>query len=236
VASSTDRDAIAAARQRQVAADQIVRRAGRDVETELRIDRSKASALNRAAIESDASLLLLAWPGREGVRGNLLGASYSEIIAATAVPVAIAALHETDKAGPRRTILLVREADLVPGQEPALRLAAELAKNLIGRDRTLVVGPLSPDLLAAEGISLPEHTEHWDGEVGGPEEAEKWVAERTEPGDLIILPFHELAIRASAIRIFDSGRSVLAVTHNPESQSGLGSSTLTLPIGGSFGS
>lgn len=236
VASSTDRDAIADARQRQAAADQILRRAGRDVETELRIDRSKASALNRAAIEFDASLLLLAWPGREGVLGYLAGASYSEIIAATAVPVAIAALHETDKAGPRRSILLVREADLIPGEEPALRLAAELATNVVGRDRTLIVGPLSPDVVAEAGISLPEHLEHWSGDVGGPEEAERWVAVCTAPGDLIILPFHELAIRASAIRIFDSGRSVLAVTHNPESQSGLGSSTLTLPIGGSFGS
>jgi hypothetical protein len=115
-------------------------------------------------------------------------------------------------------------------------LAAELATNVAGRDGTLIVGPLSPDVVAEAGISLPEHLEHWSGDVDGTDDAEHWVAERTEPGDLIILPFHELAIRSSAIKIFDSGRSVLAVTHNPESQSGLGGSSLTLPIGGSFAS
>jgi hypothetical protein len=212
------------------ASDQIFRQAGQDVETMLRVDRSVATGLSRSAVETDASLLLLAWPGREGAHGALFGASYSEVIAASAVPVAIAALHEPPPGGARRTFLLVREDDLVPGQEPALRLAAEFAVALVGRDRILHVGPLPPDALRGEDVALPEHVAH----VPGSDDPHTWAVEQTEPGDLLIVPFHDIAVRPSVIQIYDSGRSVLAVTHNPESQLGLSASTLTLPVGSSF--
>ena len=68
----------------------------------------------------------------------------------------------------------------------------------------------------------------------GPDDITDWVAENTQPGDLVILPLRDMELRPSAIKIFDSGRSVLAVTHNPESQSALNGSTMTLPVGGSI--
>ena len=66
---------------------------GQDAETQLRVDCSVASGINRTAIEDDSSLLLLAWPGPTNFRSQVLGASYSEIVASTSVPVLIAALR-----------------------------------------------------------------------------------------------------------------------------------------------
>ena len=48
---------------------------------------------------------------------------------------------------------------------------------------------------------------------------EDWAATNTQPGDLVILPVRDLEFRSAAIELFESGRSVFAVTHNPESQS-----------------
>ncbi|MDX2378732.1 MAG: cation:proton antiporter [Acidimicrobiia bacterium] len=230
VVTSADRDSIARGRAQQANTDSVFRQAGQDVETMLRINRSLATGLSSAAVETDASLLLLPWLGREGAHSALFGASYSEVIAASAVPVAIAAFHDSSDGGHRRAFLLVRDSDLDPGQEPALRLAAQFAHDLVGRDQVLRVGPLSPDSLVRAGVSLPEHVEH----APGPDDPEAWAEDQTRQGDLVIVPFHALEMRPPSIRIFDSGRSVLAVTHNPESQLGLSASTLTLPVGSSF--
>ena len=65
---------------------------GQDVDTQLRVDCPVASGIDRTAIEDDSSLVLLAWPGPTNFRSQVLGASYSEIIASTSVTVLIAAL------------------------------------------------------------------------------------------------------------------------------------------------
>jgi hypothetical protein len=73
--------------------DRVLRELGGDAETMLRVNRSVSAGLHEAAIEIDASLLLLGWPGPDDLRARMVGATYSEIVAATSVPVAIAALH-----------------------------------------------------------------------------------------------------------------------------------------------
>ena len=67
----------------------------------------------------------------------------------------------------------------------------------------------------------------------GSDDIAAFAAEHTRPGDMIILAIRDV-IRSQAIEVIDSGRSVLAVTHNPESQPSLAGSTLTLPVGGSM--
>ncbi len=230
VATSTDGEAVEKAHLHQARADEILKRVGQDVETELRIDRSIAAGLNRAAIQANSSMLLLAWPGPDNVRGWLLGADYSEIIAATALPVGVAALHDNPDAEQGRVVIVARRSDLVPGNQPSLRLGVEIARMLRRRDEELILGPLPPATLIEADIELPERIEHHEG----PDDIADWVAENTQPGDLVILPLSDIKLRPSAIKIFESGRSVLAVTHNPESQSALNGSTMTLPVGGSI--
>jgi Kef-type K+ transport system membrane component KefB len=230
VATSTDAEAVENAHLQQANADEILKRVGQDVESELRIDRSIAAGLNRAAIQANSSMLLLAWPGPGNARGWLLGADYSEIVAATALPVGVAALHDNPDAKQGRVVLIARQPDLVPGNRPSLRLGVEIATMLRRRDETLILGPLPPASLIDADIALPERIEH----RAGSDDISDWVAENTQPGDLIILPIRDVKLGPSAIKIYESGRSVLAVTHNPESQSALNGSTMTLPIGGSI--
>jgi Kef-type K+ transport system membrane component KefB len=230
VVSSTESTAIEAGRERQAAADGILRHAGQDVECQLRIDRSVATGMNRAAIQSESSMLLLAWQGSENIRSRLLGANYDEIVAATSVPVTIAALHDLPRTGEGRVILFARETDLVPGNLPSLRLGADIASLLVQRHGALIVGPLPPDAITDRDIALPEQAEH----LGGPDDIASFAAEHSQPGDIIILPIRTSEIGSRALEVFESGRSVLAVAHNPESQPSLSGSTMTLPSSGTL--
>jgi Kef-type K+ transport system membrane component KefB len=230
VVSSTESTAIEAGRERQAAADGILRHAGQDVECQLRIDRSVATGMNRAAIQSESSMLLLAWQGSENIRSRLLGANYDEIVAATSVPVTIAALHDLPRIGEGRVILFARETDLVPANLPSLRLGADIASLLVQRHGALIVGPLPPDAITDRDIALPEQAEH----LGGPDDIASFAAEHSQPGDIIILPIRTSEIGSRALEVFESGRSVLAVAHNPESQPSLSGSTMTLPSSGTL--
>ncbi len=98
VTSATTGD-IAEGRAKQVAVDRVLRELGGDAETLLRVDRSVSIGLHQAAIEVDASLLLLGWPGPDDLRARMVGATYSEIVSATSVPVAIAALAAEARRG-----------------------------------------------------------------------------------------------------------------------------------------
>jgi hypothetical protein len=226
VVPSTAPDRIEWGRAEQARADHLLRRVGQDVETQLRVDRSVASGINRTAIEDDSSLLLLAWPGPRNLRSNVLGASYSEIIAATSVPVLIAALH--DDVATHQSVALIAH-NLTPGIAPSLSLGARIARPLTGKDHPLIVGPAAPEAITALDIGLPEHSVYRDGA-----DVVSWVNANTDPGDLIILPFVGVAVRSVAEQIYNSGRSVLAVAHNPGSRSALGGSTMSLPIGGTL--
>jgi hypothetical protein len=58
-----------------------------------------------------------------------------------------------------------------------------------------------------------------------------WINANTDPGDLVILPFVGVALRPVAEQIYNSGRSLLAIAHNPGSSSALAGSTMSLPTG-----
>lgn len=227
VATSTSPERIEQARAEQVRADAVLRRAGQDVETELRVDRSVGSALDRTAIQHDSSLLLLGWPGRADLRGYLFGATYSEIVASTSVPVLIAALQEDVDLSAAR--VAVAFEDPQPAELPSLQMGVDIGATLSSRDRRLLVGPVGPDELPAVGVVLPEGVEQRPGAS-----IIEWVASNTRPGDLVVLPFVGTALRPVAHEIYDSGRSVLAISQNPESQSALSGSTMSLPVGGTI--
>ncbi len=217
-------------RSKQAEVDRVLRELGGDAETLLRVDRSVATGLHQAALESDATLLLLGWPGPNDVRAQLVGATYGEILAATSVPVAIAALHPVTDRG--RVVLYAIGRELLPGNLPTMALALELASTLCRqREQTLVIGPVSPSQVAAVGLTLPPAAEHGDG----PDDLEAWVEAVSQPGDLVVVPIHDTSLRPSAIRVHGAGRSVLAVSQNPETTAASVVSPMNLPVGRSLG-
>jgi Kef-type K+ transport system membrane component KefB len=227
--TSSDGSAILDARAKQVEVDRVLRKLGGDAETALRVDRSVSTGLHQAAIETDASLLLLGWPGPGDLRSRMVGATYGEIVAATSVPVAIAALLPGAEEG--RVVLYSVARELAPGDLPTMALALELASTLSSsRGDALIIGPVAPSELEAAGLTIPPAAGH----TAGPEDLEDWVAEATRPGDLIVMPIHETSIGPAAIRVHRSGRSVLAVSQNPEISAASVVSPMNLPVGRSL--
>jgi Kef-type K+ transport system membrane component KefB len=227
VVTSTNADEIGEGRRRCAETDRMLRGLGLDVETVLRIDRSVATGIHRASIESNSSLLFLPWPQVEGVRSWLLGAGFTEIVAASSIPTAIAAIHPEPY---ERIVLVARRVDLLPGRAPTLVLAGQLAAKLVDRDTQLAVGPLTPDEVEVLGLELPDEVVHLgsDGDMG------TWLTSVTRVGDLVIAPIDD-RINSSLVSLHEAGRSVLAVASNPGSESPLSGSTMTFPVGGSLG-
>ncbi len=217
-------------RSKRAEVDRVLRQLGGDAETMLRLDRSVSTGLHQAAIEIDASLLLLGWPGPDDLRARMVGATYGEIVAATSIPVAIAALHPGSEGG--RVVLYSVGRELVPGYRPTMALALELASTLSRRrEQTLIIGPVPPSVLQQAGLTVPPTAEHGPGD----EDLEAWATAVTRPGDLIVVPIHESSIRPAAIRIHRSGRSVLAVSQNPETSAASVVSPMNLPVGRTLG-
>jgi len=228
--TSPERADILDGRAKQAAVDQMLRELGGDAETLLRLDRSVSTGLHQAAIETDASLLLLGWPGPHDLRARMVGATYSEIVAATSIPVAIAALHPGSGRG--RVVLYSAVRELVPGYVPTMALALELASTLCRqREQVLIIGPVAPSELETVGLTTPPTAEH----RGGAEDLDAWAAAVTRPGDLLVVPLHDTSIGPAAIRVYRSGRSVLAVSQNPETSAASVVSPMNLPVGRSLG-
>ncbi len=229
--TSTQTANLAANRSRRAEVDRELRELGGDAETMLRVNRSVAAGLQEAAIEMDASLLLLGWPGPDDLRSWMVGATYSEIVAATSVPVAIAALHPEPTRG--RVVLYTGTEELVPGNLPSMRLALELAGTLArARGQGLVLGPLAPSTLEAAGLAVTTAVDHLDGDQA----LEEWAAAVTQPGDLLVFPIDDSSIQPSAVRVYRSGRSVVAVKQNPEVATAAAVVTpMTLPVGQTLG-
>jgi Kef-type K+ transport system membrane component KefB len=221
---------VAEGRARRVEVDRVLRELGGDAETILRLDRSVSTGLHQAAIEIDATLLLLGWPGPDDIRARMVGATYGEIIAATSVPVAIAALHPGADVG--RVVLYSVDRELVPGYRPTMALALELAATLSRqREQSLLVGPVPPSTLTNAGLVVPSTAVHAPGE----DDLEIWASAVSRPGDLVIIPIHDTSIRSTAVRVHRSGRSVLAVSQNPETSAASVVSPMNLPVGRSLG-
>jgi Kef-type K+ transport system membrane component KefB len=217
-------------RAKRAEVDRVLRELGGDAETMLRINRSVSTGLHEAAIEIDASLLLLGWPGPDDLRARMVGATYSEIVAATSVPVAIAALHPGT--GQERVVVYSDARGLAPGYLPTMALALELASTLARhRDQALTIGPIAPPELETAGLTVPPTAEHREGA----EDLAEWAAAATRPGDLLVIPILDDSIRPAAIRMHRSGRSVLAVSQNPETSSGSVVSPMNLPLGRTLG-
>lgn len=123
--------------------------------------------------------------------------------------------------------------ELLPGNRATMALALEVASTLSReREQALVIGPTAPSDLEHAGLGVPVTAEHCDGA----RDLETWAAAATVPGDLLVVPIHDTSIGPAAIRVHRAGRSVLAVSQNPETSAASSAlSPMTLPVGQSLG-
>lgn len=158
---------------------------GMPFEPELRVDRSVAGGVDRVALEQDASLVLLTWPGRSDLRDLLLGGTNDEIAATTDRPIAVADLKRREY---RRVLVALTEEDLAPGVRPDARMALALALRLAdSASLDLAIGPLDPASVVTnpgeEPLPVPEAAVY----VPGPRQVSTWVAKHAGPDDIVVI-------------------------------------------------
>lgn len=158
---------------------------GMPFDPELRVDRSVAGAVDRVALEQDASLVLLTWPGRSDLRDLLLGGTNDEIAATTDRPIAVADL---DRREYRRVLVALSDEDLAPGVRPDARMALELAGRLAdSASLHLAIGPIDPSSVVAQPgediLAVPEDAVH----LPGPTQITAWVAKHAGPDDVVVV-------------------------------------------------
>lgn len=158
---------------------------GMPFDPELRVDRSVAGAVDRVALEQDASLVLLTWPGRSDLRDLLLGGTNDEIAATTDRPIAVADLERRKY---RRVLVALADEDLAPGLRPDARMALDLAGRLAdSASLDLAIGPLDLSAVVTnpgeEPLPAPEDALH----LPGPRQIMAWVARHAGPDDIVIV-------------------------------------------------
>ncbi len=168
---------------RQEAADlrNDLRGLGLTGDPQLRVDRSIAGGVYRTALEENASLAVLAWPGRRDIRTRLLGGTLDEIASAISQPVVLSAIQRRDF---DRIVLVVTEHDLRPGQRDELRAALSLAEAIAAAERIqFCMGPIRPGDVQEAGLDVMESAEH----LPGPPNQDAWIAQNGTESDLLLV-------------------------------------------------
>jgi Kef-type K+ transport system membrane component KefB len=172
---------------------------------EMRVAQSVSRGVARFALERDASLVLMSWPGPSDFRTVMLGGTNDEISTATDRPVALAALTNRS---PERVILLVSKAGLSPGLVATVRLAVEMATRVAEADGLpILVGPATPAELESAGIAMPEAVDPGSDDGG---DAGRVLRFQFRESDLLVVPTVDNPGDRLA-RLVSSGASAVAI-------------------------
>ena len=177
---------------------------GLEGDSRLRVDRSLSEGISRAAVENEASLVLLRWPGPRPITRFFVESVADEVSRLVECPVAVAALSDSPA---ERVVLAVSEDDLGASRVDDLRAAVNIATAAAAHQR-LIVGPVAPELLVEAGMTLPERAEH----VGGETDLVQWAEQTSGQSDLVVAVSRGRAAGRTAAEIHELGRSVVAVT------------------------
>jgi nucleotide-binding universal stress UspA family protein len=191
------------ARTKLAAIDDTLHSLGLEGDSRVRVDRNLAEGISQAAIENNASLILLQWPGPRPISQRLVESLADEINRMVDCPVAVVAPSDSPA---ERVLLAISERDLQPARIEDLQTAIRIAAAA-GPGKPLIVGPLSQERLVEAGIELPERVEY---EPGAVDKAE-WAEQTSSQGDLIVLVSHGRAFGRNSVEIQELGRSVVAV-------------------------
>jgi Kef-type K+ transport system membrane component KefB len=176
---------------------------GLEGDSRVRVGRNLAEGISQAAIENNASLVLLQWPGPRPFRQTLVESLADEITRSVDCPVAVVA---TSKSPLERVVLAISERDLQPSRIDDLHTAVNIAAAA-APGKPLIVGPVSPERLTEAGVVLPERAEYIPGEMDKVE----WAEQTSSKGDLVVLVSQGRSFGRNSVEIQELGRSVVAV-------------------------
>jgi hypothetical protein len=192
------------ARTRKDEIDDTLHALGLEGDSRIRVDRSLAEGISQAALENNASIVLLNWSGPRPRSALFAESVADEISRLVECPVAVAAISESIT---KRVILAISKYDLKASRIDALAVAASMAATLAAR-QPLIVGPLEPELLAESGIILPEKTEY----ILGDPNIIKWVEQNVDKESLVISLTRGQAFEKTAAKLYQLGCSIVFVT------------------------
>jgi len=191
------------ARGKLTAIDDTLHSLGLEGDSRMRVDRNLAEGISQAAIENNASLVLLQWPGPRPVTQFLVESLADEVTRTVDCPVAIVATSDSPA---ERVVLAISERDLQPSRIDDLHTAVSIAA-VAAPGKPLIVGPVTLEQLADAGIVLPERVEYKPGQADKVE----WAEQTSSEGDLVVLVSHGRSFGRNSVEIQELGRSVVAV-------------------------
>jgi hypothetical protein len=192
------------ARTRKEEIDDTLHGLGLEGDSRIRVDRSLSEGISQAALENNASLVLLSWPGPRPITTFFVESVADEVSRLVECPVAVAAISES---ATERVILAISKYDLRASRIDALAVAVSLAAA-VAAHQPLIVGPLEPELLAESGIILPEKAEYKPGDAN----IIKWVEQTVDKESLVISLSRGQAFERTAAKLYQLGCSVVFVT------------------------
>jgi Kef-type K+ transport system membrane component KefB len=209
VAVTGDRESLDQSRRDVVSVRTMLRGLGLTGDPELRVDRSVAGGVDRYALEHEASLVLLTWPGPRNFRSYLLGASSDEIAAATDRPIAVAVVA---RANFERVLIVIRQRDMTPADMIDARMAVDMATNVASSSRLdIAFGPADRDHVAAAELEVPEAADH----LAGPDDVDGWIQANALPSDLVLISGGENPFTVVE-RLATDERSLVAIANHQE--------------------
>jgi nucleotide-binding universal stress UspA family protein len=191
------------ARDNLVAIDDALHSLGLEGDSRVRVDRSLAEGISQAAIENNASLVLLQWPGPRRVSQILVESLADEVTRSVDCPVAVVATSDSHA---ERVVLAISERDLQPFRIDDLKVAVSIA-IAAAPGKPIIVGPVAPERLVEAGIVLPGWAEYRSGQA----DKSEWAEQTSSQGDLVVLVSRGRSFGRNSAEIQEMGRSVVAV-------------------------
>jgi nucleotide-binding universal stress UspA family protein len=191
----------AKARLREI--DETLHALGLEGDSRIRVDRSIPDGIGQAALEDDASLVLLGWQGPRPVTTYFKESVADEVSRLVQCPVAVAAMSETPA---EQVCLAISKSELNVSRPERLKAAVRIATSAAAH-HPLVVGPVNSAQLAEVGIDLPERTDYRPGDMG----VIQWVEQTAQKNSLIVSLSRGRAFDRIATRTRQAGGSVVAV-------------------------
>jgi nucleotide-binding universal stress UspA family protein len=191
------------ARARRDEIDETLHALGLEGDSRIRVDRSVSDGIRQAALENDASLVLLGWQGPRPITTYFVESVADEVSRLVECPVAVAAISETPV---EQVVLAISKNDLNASRLERLNAAVSIATSAAAH-HPLVVGPADPAELVEAGINLPERTEYKPGDMS----AIPWVEQTAQNNSLIVSLSRGWAFDRIVTQTEPAGCSVVAV-------------------------